>query len=75
MLKHVVGENLLSSVGTFLRTAVTKHEHILAPGQQHKRQRKMLNPLFSLKHMRDIQPTLAPVTKEVRNTFYILDCH
>ncbi|EJC98496.1 cytochrome P450 [Fomitiporia mediterranea MF3/22] len=31
-------------------------------GEVHKKQRKMLNPVFSLKHMRDILPMFYPIT-------------
>ncbi|KAI5118019.1 hypothetical protein M0805_003456 [Coniferiporia weirii] len=35
-------------------------------GEHHRRQRKMLNPVFSLKHMRDLIPIFYPIGHELR---------
>lgn len=35
-------------------------------GQQHKRQRKMLNPVFSTKHLREMTPIFYEVMQRVR---------
>lgn len=36
------------------------------PGAQHKRQRKMLNPVFSAKHLREMMPLFYQVVHKVR---------
>ncbi|KAL5504184.1 hypothetical protein ACEPAH_8258 [Sanghuangporus vaninii] len=35
-------------------------------GDHHRKQRKMLNPVFSLKHMRDLLPIFYPITYDLR---------
>ena len=35
-------------------------------GEQHKRQRKMLNPVFSTKHLREMMPVFRQVISKVR---------
>ncbi|KAI5123119.1 hypothetical protein M0805_001475 [Coniferiporia weirii] len=35
-------------------------------GEQHKKQRKMLNPAFSTKHMREMLPVLYPIAHQLR---------
>jgi cytochrome P450 len=34
-------------------------------GEQHRKQRKMLNPVFSMKHMRDLLPVFYPIAHRV----------
>ncbi|PAV17146.1 cytochrome P450 [Pyrrhoderma noxium] len=36
-------------------------------GDDHKRQRKILNPVFSMKHMRDVLPVLYPIAHQLRD--------
>ncbi|KAI5121363.1 hypothetical protein M0805_000671 [Coniferiporia weirii] len=36
-------------------------------GNHHRKQRKLLNPVFSLKHMRDLLPIFYPIAYELRN--------
>ncbi|KAL5525734.1 hypothetical protein ACEPAG_7071 [Sanghuangporus baumii] len=36
-------------------------------GDHHRKQRKMLNPVFSLKHMRDLLPIFYPITYDLRD--------
>ncbi|KAI5121362.1 hypothetical protein M0805_000670 [Coniferiporia weirii] len=36
-------------------------------GEHHRKQRKMLNPVFSLKHMRDLMPIFYPIVYELRD--------
>ncbi|KAI5116492.1 hypothetical protein M0805_000626 [Coniferiporia weirii] len=36
-------------------------------GEEHKKQRKMLNPVFSSKHMRDMLPILYPIAHQLRD--------
>ncbi|CAA7267173.1 unnamed protein product [Cyclocybe aegerita] len=38
-------------------------------GEQHRKQRKMLNPVFSIAHMRDMVPTFYNVTYKLRDAF------
>jgi len=38
-------------------------------GEQHRKQRKMLNPVFSIVHMREMVPTFYNVTYKLRDTF------
>ncbi|KAH8115665.1 cytochrome P450 [Phellopilus nigrolimitatus] len=35
-------------------------------GEEHKRQRKMLNPVFSLKHMRELLPIFHPIAHKLQ---------
>ncbi|KLO13664.1 cytochrome P450 [Schizopora paradoxa] len=39
------------------------------PGDHHKKQRKMLNPVFSVQHMRGLVPVLYPIAYELRDVF------
>lgn len=38
-------------------------------GEHHRKQRKMLNPVFSPKHMRSLTPIFHPVAHELRDVF------
>jgi len=38
---------------------------IATVGDQHKKQRKMLNPVFSTKHLRGMTPTFFTIAKQV----------
>ncbi|KDR76361.1 hypothetical protein GALMADRAFT_68089 [Galerina marginata CBS 339.88] len=38
-------------------------------GEQHRKQKKMLSPVFSIAHMREMIPTFYNVTYKLRNTF------
>lgn len=38
------------------------------PGNQHRKQRKMLNPAFSTAHMRDMLPTFYSITYKARSS-------
>lgn len=38
-------------------------------GDQHKKQRKMLNPVFSVKHLRGMTPTFFNIANKVRFHF------
>lgn len=35
-------------------------------GEQHKKQRKMLNPVFSLANMRELLPIIQPIADKLR---------
>ncbi|TDL20046.1 cytochrome P450, partial [Rickenella mellea] len=36
-------------------------------GEQHKRQRKMMNPVFSMRHMKDLLPIFYPISLQLRD--------
>ena len=38
---------------------------LASTGEQHKKQRKMLNPVFSLANMRAVLPTVAPIADKL----------
>ncbi|KAF8962738.1 cytochrome P450 [Flammula alnicola] len=38
-------------------------------GEQHRKQRKMLNPVFSIAHMREMLPTFYTVTRKLQDAF------
>ncbi|OBZ67710.1 hypothetical protein A0H81_12280 [Grifola frondosa] len=40
---------------------------LASTGERHRKQRKMLNPVFSAKHMRDMVPIFHEVSRKVRN--------
>lgn len=37
----------------------------MVPGEQHRRQRKLLNPVFSTSNMRALLPTLQPIARKL----------
>jgi cytochrome P450 len=39
-------------------------------GEQHKKQRKLLNPVFSLANMRDLLPVIQPIAEELRDALF-----
>jgi hypothetical protein len=41
---------------------------IAAVGDQHKKQRKMLNPVFSTMHLRGMTPTFFTIAKQVSSS-------
>ena len=38
-------------------------------GEQHKKQRKMLNPVFSVSNMRDLLPVIQPIADQMAAIF------
>lgn len=38
-------------------------------GEQHKKQRKMLNPVFSTSNMRELLPVIQPIANEMASVF------
>ncbi|TDL20057.1 cytochrome P450 [Rickenella mellea] len=36
-------------------------------GERHKKQRKMMNPVFSMKHMRGLYPVMTPIALQIRD--------
>lgn len=38
-------------------------------GEQHRKQRKMLNPVFSLANMRDLLPIIQPIATKLTGIF------
>ncbi|TFK20717.1 cytochrome P450 [Coprinopsis marcescibilis] len=57
-----------TSVFISLNKVVFGDSLLATSGNQHKRQRKMLNPVFSIKHMRDMIPTFTGVSNKARDT-------
>ncbi len=62
------GPGLIATVGTLRRscTRMMCDIHLLPPGDHHRKQRKMLNPVFSASHMRNLTPIFYEVTNKVR---------
>jgi len=47
------GPGLLATLGEYIRSSIYKAVNkIYLPGEQHRKQRKMLNPVFSIAHLR-----------------------
>ncbi|ETW79677.1 cytochrome P450 monooxygenase 72 [Heterobasidion irregulare TC 32-1] len=47
-------------------TFIESHFEILSLGEHHRKQRKLLNPVFSAKHMRSLTPVFYKVTDKFR---------
>lgn len=45
--------------------------HLLT-GERHRRQRKMLNPIFSIKHLRNMTPLFYEIIHKVRDFVYAI---
>ncbi|KAJ3570000.1 hypothetical protein NP233_g4692 [Leucocoprinus birnbaumii] len=71
-LHHILVKDQLiyeESTGFITRNEVYFGKGLLATlGDQHRKQRKMMNPLFSIKHMRDMIPLFYEVTERLRTT-------
>ena len=67
--KLIFGEGLLSTLGAQSASYPTSPIclYLERIGDQHKKQRKMLNPVFSLGNMRDLLPTIQPIANELMN--------
>ena len=53
--KLMFGPGLLAILGEYIRSSIHKAiNKIYLPGEQHRKQRKMLNPVFSIAHLRGI---------------------
>ncbi|KAI5123118.1 hypothetical protein M0805_001474 [Coniferiporia weirii] len=53
---------------TIISNRMTLGKSLLSTlGEEHKKQRKMLNPVFSSKHMRDMLPMLYPIAHQLRD--------
>ena len=48
--------------------STTPCARIVVPGDQHKKQRKMLNPAFSIAHLRETLPIMYDVSYRVSQT-------
>ncbi|KAL5504185.1 hypothetical protein ACEPAH_8259 [Sanghuangporus vaninii] len=70
-LHHIVVKDqyIYEETSMFITTnALTFGVSLLSTlGDHHRRQRKMLNPVFSLKHMRDLLPICYPITYDLRD--------
>lgn len=63
------GENLLSTIGAVLGLLTLCTTMLIGhpAGDVHRRQRKMLNPVFSIMHMRHMLPVFYGVVHRVRD--------
>ncbi|KAH8115664.1 cytochrome P450 [Phellopilus nigrolimitatus] len=68
-LYHILikDQQVFEETDTFLMSfKVTFGKSLLSTlGEEHKRQRKMLNPVFNLKHMRDLLPIFHPIAHKL----------
>ncbi|KAI0676257.1 cytochrome P450 [Trametes maxima] len=55
----------------FLRQALVLLLHELSAGEQHRRQRKVLNPAFNVNHMRDMIPIFHEVVNRLRQALMV----
>ncbi len=67
----LLGPGLLSTLGGAAGAALVWYYahtecHIIFVGHQHRKQRKMLNPVFSVKHLREMTPLFYNVIHKVR---------
>ena len=62
-----LGEGLLATMGKRVRFALnsTHGLNVSGQGEQHRKQRKMLNPVFSIAHMREMIPIFYDVVHRV----------
>lgn len=65
--KLMFGEGLISTLGKLLvfLYPCLRHTYSRYTGEQHRKQRKMLNPVFSLANMRDLLPTIQPIADQL----------
>ncbi|TEB29745.1 cytochrome P450 [Coprinellus micaceus] len=72
-LHHMLVKDLYTfeeSPGFTIGAEVSLGKGILATsGEMHRRQRKMLNPVFSIAHMREMVPIFYDVAEKLRDTF------
>ncbi|KAF8966255.1 cytochrome P450 [Flammula alnicola] len=71
-LHHILvkDQDIFEETSTFIATnKLIFGEGLLGTlGEQHRKQRKMLNPVFSIAHMREMIPTFYNVTYKLRDT-------
>ena len=49
----------------YCRCTIRSHFETISLGEHHRKQRKLLNPVFSAKHMRSLTPVFYKVTDKV----------
>lgn len=62
------GKGLLGSLGAYPITnshRVHSNAYARIAGESHRRQRKLLNPVFSIKHMRHMMPIFYDICEQV----------
>ena len=65
MNRALMGNGLLATLGTLYIEIENRLGKTMFLGDHHKKQRKILNPFFSAKHMRELLPIFWPVTQKV----------
>ena len=70
LAKRAFGPGLTATHGTipsaaFATSTETNGSGACATGEYHRKQRKLLNPVFSINHMRHMMPTFYKVTHKV----------
>lgn len=62
----IFGEGLISTTGEITLTWFLRLNLITeVSGAQHRKQRKMLNPVFSMANMRDLLPLIQPIADKL----------
>lgn len=59
------GPGLLGTAGMFCFSRITSNSYARIPGDKHRKQRKLLNPVFSIRHMRHMLPIFYGVVHKV----------
>jgi hypothetical protein len=64
----IFGEGLIATLGEYTEVPFVESYvyHSCLKGEQHKKQRKMLNPVFSLANMRSLLPVIQPIADQLR---------
>lgn len=72
----VKDQHIFTETRTFISSnSLTFGPGLLATeGDMHRRQRKMLNPVFSTAHMRDIAPIIYPIAHKVESSLHCARC-
>ena len=67
--KVIFGEGLISTLGTFFSPSTQRNDSYstIYEGEQHRKQRKILNPVFSLANMRELLPVIQPIASKMRS--------
>lgn len=72
----MLGPGLLGTLGKAVSALCWYFAHagyqIIIAGHQHKKQRKMLTPVFSVKHLREMTPLFYDVIHRVRRLTLLL---
>lgn len=65
MNNYTLGPGLVATTGECQCSRFYADVADHTPGEQHRRQRKMLNPAFNINHMRDMTPIFYEVAHRV----------